>query len=180
MSKKCSFSSDEAKTAVQFTHRIPSFLQPVLWVIGVWVLAGFFQTDALANTPGGIVTGVTTPVTLVDNSGTWTLSNGIVSLNITESRAFINSIQYTYTQNGSSQTNYVAPVGNGLDFGGYTGNANYVYNAANSTISSTYCDLALTSNCTGTTGIMEVHFSMRQGSSGFYCTAILIHSPTDG
>src|SRR5579862_6180155 len=70
---------------------------------------------ARANVPGGIVSGSSAAVTLTgtaSSSTTSTLSNGIVSILCTKSGATINQINYTFNNNGTSQTLNLLSGGN--------------------------------------------------------------------
>ena len=82
-----------------------------------------------ANLPGG-GTGTGPNVTLVDNGdGTVTMANGIVSIHINKASAVVDQINYTFNNNGSTQTlNVLAGGNNGgqlyWEFGGFsTGSA---------------------------------------------------------
>jgi rhamnogalacturonan endolyase len=136
-----------------------------------------------ANVPGGIVSSSTTNVTLTDNGSTVTLANGIISIVITKADASIHTFSYTYNNGGGSATTQL--LNGGTDGGElyWTGNPaafgtmNFTYSIVSS--STSYAEIALVST-SATDGIMEVHYSMLKGSSGFYCTPILTHRSVDG
>jgi hypothetical protein len=134
----------------------------------------------LGNIPGG-GTGTGQAVTLVDNgNGTVTMANGIVSVLITKANANITQINYTYNNGGGTQTQQLLS-------GGYSGGKLYWENAGfgsgNFTYSvvannGNYCEVDLLA-ASSTNGVMDVHFSMLRGSSGFYVTPIWSHRPQD-
>jgi len=134
----------------------------------------------LGNIPGG-GTGSGQAVTLVDNgNGTVTMANGIVSVLITKANANITQINYTYNNGGGTQTQQLLS-------GGYSGGKLYWENAGfgsgNFTYSvvannGNYCEVDLLA-ASSTNGVMDVHFSMLRGSSGFYVTPIWSHRPQD-
>ena len=140
--------------------------------------------SAFANIPGG-GTGTGANVTLTDNGGTVTIANGIVSILCTKSGATINQINYTFNNSGSSQTL-------NLLSGGNNGGQLYWENSSSQALTFTYALVANTANNGGnyaeialtTTSvandILEVHFSMLRGATGFYVTAIWYHRSIDG
>ena len=134
-----------------------------------------------ANLPGG-GTGTGANVTLTDNgNGTVTMANGIISILIDKSAANVNQINYTFNNNGSTQTlNVLAGGNNGgqlyWEFGGFgSGSATYsvVANTAD------YCEVGMLFS-SASSGQLDIHFSMTRGSTGFYVTPIWIHRSTDG
>jgi len=133
--------------------------------------------------PGG-GTGSGPNVTLVDNGATVTLGNGIVSILCTKSGATINQINYTYNNGGGTVTNQLLAGGhNGgqlyWELGGFgTGSFTYSLVANPANTGGDYAEISLLSS-SATNGAMEVHFSMRRGSTGFYVTAIWSHRSVD-
>ena len=136
---------------------------------------------AYANLPGG-GTGSGPDVTAKSNpDGTITLDNGMATLVLNPASASIASLLYTHTLNGAVKQDYViAPHSSGFYWGTYTGSGKYSHDSANDHLSPDHADVVLRSDATGTKGIMEVHYSMLRGSPGFYATAVLIHTPSDG
>ena len=137
---------------------------------------------AHANIPGG-GTGTGSAVTLTDNGTTVTMANGIVSIVITKADASIGTMAYTYNNSGTSVTNQM--LNGGTDGGQlyWTGNPasfgtmNFTYSiVANS---GTYAEIDLVST-SATNGVMDIHYSMLKGSTGFYVTPILTHRSVDG
>jgi rhamnogalacturonan endolyase len=136
---------------------------------------------AFANIPGG---GTGPNVTLVDNGGTVTLANGIVSILCTKSGATINQINYTYNNGGGTTTDQLLAGGhNGgqlyWELGGFgTGTFAYSLEADPAGTGGNYAEISLLSASTAN-GTMEVHFSLLRGSTGFYVTAIWSHRDID-
>jgi rhamnogalacturonan endolyase len=136
--------------------------------------------SCFANLPGG-GNGTGPSVTLTDNGdGTVTMANGIVSIHINKTSAVIDQINYTFNNSGSPQTLNVLAGGNDggqlyWEFGGFsTGAATY------SVVANTgsYCEVSLLFD-SASSGQVDIHFSMLQGSTGFYVTPIWIHRSTD-
>lgn len=148
--------------------------------------AVFFSAVAgLANLPGGGTNGAN--VTLTDNGTTVTLANGIVSVAITKSTGVISTINYTFNNTGSAQTVNVLS-------GGYSGGKFYWENSGDLGPAFTYAVVAHPTNNGGNYAevvltasgsanvsniVMEAHYSMLRGNSGFYVTPIWIHRSTD-
>jgi rhamnogalacturonan endolyase len=135
---------------------------------------------ALANPPGG-GSGTGPPVTLVNNgNGTVTMANGIVSILCVTNSATLTAINYTYNNSGATVTNPLLNGGkDGGEFywetGGFgSGKFNYSVVANNGN----YCEIDLLSAST-TNGVMDVHFSMLSGSTGFYVTGLWSHRNGD-
>ncbi len=150
--------------------------------IGVLValVAGWIgATSVFANLPGG-GTGTGGNVTLTTSSGTTTLSNGIISIPITQSNANITHIYYTFNNTGSNQTlDLVAGNPNTgklyWETGGFgTGTFTYSVVTDPATNGGNYAEVDLLST-SATAGNMDVHFSMLRGSPGFYVTLICTH-----
>jgi autotransporter-associated beta strand protein len=151
------------------------------------VLAGLLLLPVispLANIPGG-GTGTGANVTLTDSGTTVTIGNGIVSILCTKSGATINQINYTYNNGGGTQ------ILNLLS-GGNNGGQLYWENSSNQGLTFTYALIAdpasnggnyaeISLTTTSVTGdVLEVHYSLLRGSTGFYVTAIWYHRSTDG
>ena len=149
---------------------------------------------ALANVPGGIIPGTNPAVTLTDNGGTVTMSNGIVSILCNKAGANITQINYTYNNGNGAKTTQLLNGGNNggelyWEFGNFTGitgdpgNATYSIavnpatgNANHAAGSYGEIDFLTTSSTAGT---VDVHFSMLRGSPGFYVTGIWSHRAAD-
>ncbi|MFM2294869.1 MAG: hypothetical protein RLZZ350_1282, partial [Verrucomicrobiota bacterium] len=141
--------------------------------------------SARANLPGGGTNGAN--VTLTDGGTTVTLANGIISIVITKADASIHTINYTFNNTGSSQTVNVLASGysggklyweNSSDLGPeytYAIVANPASNGGN------YAEVVLTAADGNNVSniVMEVHFSLLRGNSGFYAAPIWIHRSTD-
>jgi autotransporter-associated beta strand protein len=143
-------------------------------------------SPVFANLPGGGTNGAN--VTLTDNGSTVTLANGVISIVVTKADASIHTINYTYNNSGSTQT--INVLGNGYSGGKfYWENSSdlgpaftyaVVANPANT--GGNYAEIALTASDAGNVSniVMEAHFSLLRGNSGFYVTPIWIHRSTDG
>jgi autotransporter-associated beta strand protein len=140
----------------------------------------FTASRLFANSPGG-TNGSATPVTLVNNgNGNVTMANGIVSIVCQTSGAQINDINYTYNNSGSVTTLQLLSGGTQggklyWENGGF-GSGTYTYTPV--AAGPNYAEMDLLSTST-TNGVMDVHFSMLQGSPGFYVTAIWMHRSQD-
>jgi fibronectin type 3 domain-containing protein len=140
--------------------------------------------SAFANVPGGGA-GTGPNVTLVNSgSGTVTIGNGIVSLVCNTNSAVISRINYTFNNTGSPQTLNLLSGGHnggqlywedsnnqGLTFS-YSVIADPAGNGGN------YAEIALTTT-TVSNIVLEVHYALLRGSTGFYVTAIWAHRSTD-
>jgi autotransporter-associated beta strand protein len=145
------------------------------------VMAAPFQV--YANIPGG-GTGAGPNVTLVDNGGSVTIGNGIISILCTKSGATINQINYIYSNGSGTITNQLLSGGN-------NGGQLYWENSTTQSLTFTYSLVANPANNGGnyaeialvTTSVpndvLEVHYSMLRGSSGFYVTPIWSHRSID-
>ena len=148
--------------------------------IVVLIVALLGGGSVLANIPGG-GTGTGANVTLVDNGdGTVTMANGIVSIVITKADATIHQINYTYNNSGTPTTTQVLSGGSSggelyWEFGGFSTDS-----PAYSVVANTgdYAEVDLLFNSTSS-GIVDIHFSMLRGSTGFYVTPIWGHRSTD-
>ena len=138
-----------------------------------------FAIPTFANTPGGGTNGPN--VTLTDNGTTVTMANGTMSIVITKSSAQIGTINYTFNNTGSSRTlNLVSGNPNGGKF--YWENSNneglsFTYSVVSDPAANggNYAEVSLVSTTVANV-IMDVHYSMLRGSSGFYSTAIWSHT----
>ena len=141
--------------------------------------------SGFANLPGGGTNGAA--VTLTDNGTTVTLANGIISIVVTKADASIYTINYTFNNNGSSQTLNV--LANGYSGGKFywenssdLGPAfNYAVVANPASTGGNYAEVMLTASDAGNVSniVMEAHFSLLRGNSGFYVTPIWIHRTSD-
>jgi autotransporter-associated beta strand protein len=144
----------------------------------------FAVAPVFANIPGG-GTGSGANVTLVDNGSTVTISNGSVSIVCTKSGATITNISYTYNNGGGTQTiNLLSGGNNGGQLywenstdQGLTFTYSLVADPANN--GGNYAEIALTTTSV-TNDVLEVHYSLLRGSTGFYVTAIWSHASTNG
>lgn len=141
-------------------------------------------TSLLANLPGGGTSGAN--VTLTDNGdGTVTMANGIVSIHLKKSTGVIDKINYTCNNSGSPQTL-------NLLGGGYRGGMFYWENSSDlgpsfsyavvadpAANGGNYAEIVLTAYDVPNI-VMEAHYSLLRGNSGFYVTPIWIHRSTDG
>jgi rhamnogalacturonan endolyase len=138
---------------------------------------------AFANIPGG-GTGTGANVTLTDSGSTVTLANGIVSIVCTKSSAQIGTINYTYNNGGGTQTINVLS-------GNSNGGKLYWENSTDQGLTFTY-SLVVDPATTGgnyaeiemfttsvTNDVLDVHYSLLRGSTGFYVTAIWSHTSTN-
>jgi hypothetical protein len=156
------------------------------------VLCVFLTSGAAilkANVPGAIVSGSSPPVTLVDHGTTVTVSNGIVSYLCTKSSATITQINYTYNNGSGTQTTQMLNGGTdgGMlywEYGGFGGSASTYTLVVNPATgdgthpAGTYAEIDMLST-SSTNGTVDIHFSMLQGSPGFYVTAIWSHRAQD-
>ncbi len=152
------------------------------------VLFVVFEAASFANIPGG-GTGTGANVTLTSTSTTATLSNGIVSILCTKSGAVINQINYTYNNGSGTKTKQLLAGGkNGgqlyWEYGGYGNGGTWTYAVVvdpavgdATHAAGDYAEIALTCNAVGTAqvGDLQVNFSMRRGSPGFYVTLTMKH-----
>jgi hypothetical protein len=154
----------------------------LLWLF-VFMVTGHF---ALANLPGGGPgTNFSTGVTLTDSGTEVILSNGIVAIRINKSGGDIDQINYTFNNTGTSQTlNLVAGNPNtgrlyweDANDEGLTFSYNIVTNPASN--NGNYGEVVLTTTSVPNI-LVEIHYSMLRGSSGFYVTPIWFHRSTDG
>ena len=155
------------------------------WRIAALAASLMFAVSAFANPPGGGTNGAS--VTLTDSGTTVTLANGIISIVVTKADASIHTINYTFNNTGSSQT--VNVLGNGYSGGKlYWENSSdlgpaytYAVVANPSANGGNYAEVVLTAADAGNVSniMMEVHFSLLRGNSGFYVTPIWIHRSTD-
>ncbi len=159
-------------------------IKPILSLLQLLGLLALAANPAWANLPGGGTSGAN--VTLTDNgNGTVTIANGTISIHINKTGGDIDQINYTFNNNGSSQTlNVLANGHNGGDL--------YWEDSGNQGLSFTYAVVADPANtggnyaevvlsCTTVANVLfEVHYSLLRGNTGFYVTPIWIHRSTDG
>lgn len=141
-----------------------------------------FSISTLANVPGGGTNGPN--VTLTDNGSSVTIANGTVSILCNKSAGNITTINYTYNNGAGPRTLNLLSGGNdggelywenstdeGLAF-----NYSVVANPTNN--GGDYAEIALVTTSV-TNDVLEVHYSMLRGSTGFYVTAIYRHQSTN-
>jgi len=153
------------------------------------ILLGFTLLGGLAhaNSPAGIVSGSSAPVTLTSGGNGPTLGNGIVQLVCTTNNAVISQINYTYNNGSGTVTKQIfngAKDGGELywEFGGFGGSSwTYTDVVDPSTTGGNYAEVAFTSIASGTgaEGDIQVNFSMLRGSPGFYVTLTMTHHTGD-
>ena len=134
-----------------------------------------------ANIAGG-GTGVGSDVAVKDNGDdTVTMSNGIASIIIVKKTGRLNSIAYTYNNDGTSKTCETLSGKGQYYYGGFSlGDGIFEYSLGTDPASNggNYADVKLLST-TDHNGVMEIHFSMLRGSPGFYSTAMMAHRKQD-
>ena len=138
---------------------------------------------AWANVPGGGTNGAN--VTLTDAGSTVTLANGIVSIVCTKSGGTINQINYTFNNGGGNKTlNLLAGGNNGGQL--YWENSNnqglsFVYAVVSDPANNggNYAEIQLTTTSVAN-DVLEIHYSLLRGATGFYVTAIWSHRSIDG
>ena len=143
------------------------------------VIGLFLTGSARANVPAASTTSGSA-VTITNSGSKVTVANGIVSIVLDSTNsATINQINYTY--NNGSGTKTTQMMNGGTDGGmlywesGGFGSGN-TYSVVTS--NTNYAELDFLSN-SGTTGVLDIHYSMLRGSPGFYVTAIWGHRATD-
>src|SRR5690242_20036721 len=164
-----------------------NFHSSMKWLrLGIIVATGWslITSSVHANIPGG-GTGTGPNVTLTDNGSTVTLDNGIISIVCTKSGGTINHIYYTFNNGSGTQT---------LDLlsGGHNGGLLYWENSNNQGLSFTYslvtdpasnggnyAEISLVTT-SEPNDVLEVHYSLLRGSTGFYVTAMYKHRSVDG
>ena len=147
------------------------------------LVAPLIGSPVLGNIPGG-GTGTGANVTLTDSGTTVTIANGIVSIICTKSSGQITTINYTFNNTGSSQTlNLLSGNSNGGKL--YWENSNnqgltFTYSLVADPASNggNYAEIALVTTSVAN-DVLEVHYSLLRGSTGFYVTAIYSHTGTD-
>ena len=136
---------------------------------------------------GGDGTGPNVTVTVQDK--VVVLSNGICSISIRKDGPHLDSLDYTYNNNGTVRTSPTLKGPGQYYYGGFSlggmdlahqHSANFKYSLAVDPASNggNYGDVMMTSD-TPDLGVIEVHFSMLRGSHGFYSTAIQTHRAQD-
>jgi len=136
---------------------------------------------ASADTAGGL-NGKGADVTVTDNGDdTVTMANGIASIVIVKKTGRLNSIAYTYDNDGTAKTSETLSGKGQYYYGGFSlGNGIFDYSLAinPATSGGDLADVKLLST-TEKNGVMEIHFSMLRGSPGFYSTATMTHRKQD-
>jgi rhamnogalacturonan endolyase len=160
-------------------HTQPKRCLSVPILLGLVLFLG--GNNVFANIAGG-GTGSGPDVTVTDNGDdTVTLANGIVSIVIVKDTARLNSLSYTYNNNGTSKTSEILLNHGQYYYGGFMlGSGTYEYSLATDPASNggNYADVKLLST-SDNKGTMEAHFSMLRGSPGFYSTATQTHRSQD-
>lgn len=163
-----------------FSSTMKSLILKLAGVLGYFLATGI----AVANIPGG-GTGAGPNVTLVNSgNGTVTIGNGIVSIVCNTNSGVIGQINYTFNNTGSPQT--LNLLTGGYDGGqlywednnnqGLTFSYSVISDPANN--GGNYAEIALTTTTVANI-VLEVHYSLLRGSTGFYVTAIYAHRSTD-
>ena len=109
------------------------------------------------------------------------MTNGIASIVIVKKTGRLNSLAYTYDDEGKSKTCETLSGNGQYYYGGFSlGNGVFEYSLATDPASNggNLADVKLVSS-TETNGVMEIHFSMLRGSPGFYSTATMTHRKQD-
>lgn len=173
----------------QASNNFPGALQsrlklPVLRRLLCCAVLACASSPAWANSAGG-VTGSGPNVTITKNSdGTIIMGNGIVSITIVSGRARLDSVTYTYNNNGTSRTTEMLSGKGQYYWGGEVfamGDGHYTPTIAVDPASNggDLGDVMEVSDSPAR-GLMEIHFSMLRGSPGFYSTGIQTHRAQDG
>ena len=127
-------------------------------------------------------TGKGPSVTVTENGDdTVTLANGIASIVIGKKTGRLNSVKYTYENDGTTKTCETLSGKGQYYYGGFSlGNGTFEYSLATDPASNggNLADVKLRST-TAKNGEMEIHFSMLRGSPGFYSTATMTHRKQD-
>ena len=127
-------------------------------------------------------TGAGPDVTVTDNGDdTVTMTNGIASIVIVKKTGRLNSVTYTYDNDGAPKTSETLSGKGQYYYGGFSlGSGVYEYSLATDPASNggNLADVKLFST-TEKNGEMEIHFSMLRGSPGFYSTATMTHRKQD-
>jgi len=156
-------------------------------MVSLICIAGWSGTPVLGNVPGGIISGVTTPVTITNGSNGPTLSNGVVQIVCSTNGASLSQINYTYNNGNGTTTKQMLLGGKDggefyWEYGGF-GGSTWTYNVVvdPTTNGGSYAEVAFTSLATGTAanGDLQVNFSMLRGSPGFYTTLTMKHHAGD-
>ncbi len=156
--------------------RLPALFSLLLSALAL----GMTPLPAIGKASG--IGSVGADVTVKDNGdGTVTMSNGIVSLHIETAANQMNSIAYTCNNSGAPRTVETIKDHDHFRWGGFPlGGKTFVYSLAVNPANNggNYGDVMLL-NSSEDNGVMEVHYSMLRGSSGFYSTATLTHRAQD-
>ena len=145
-------------------------------------LALIFGPDMAAANTAADGTGAGPDVTVTDNGDeTVTMTNGIASIVIVKKTGRLNSVAYTYDNDGTTKTRETLSGKGQYYYGGFSlGNGSFEYSLATDPASNggNLADVKLLST-TEKNGVMEIHFSMLRGSPGFYSTATMTHRKQD-
>ena len=175
-----SYSFSQARMHHHFAMR----LRILRFAAALLSLYGLIQFPARANLPGG-GTGTGPNVTLTDNGSTVAISNGIVSITCNKSGGNITQINYTYNNGSGTRTTQLLNGGNNggqLYWENSTSEAltfTYVVVADPANTGGNYAEISLTTTSVAN-DVLEVHYSLLRGSTGFYVTAIYSHRSIDG
>ncbi len=141
----------------------------------------FSAATAPANTAAD-GTGTAPNVTVTDNGdGTVTMANGIASIVIVKKTGRLNSVTYTFSNDGGTKTCETLSGKGQYYYGGFSlGNGVFEYALATDPAGNggNLAEVKLLS-ATESNGVMEIHFSMLRGSPGFYSTATMTHRKQD-
>jgi rhamnogalacturonan endolyase len=145
------------------------------------IALAFSATTCLANNAAD-GTGAGPNVTVTENGDdTVTMANGIASIVIVKKTGRLNSVTYTYNNDGTTRTTETLSGKGQYYYGGFSlGNGVFQYSLAADPASNggNLADVELLSD-TDKNGVMEIHFSMLRGSPGFYSTATMTHRQQD-
>ena len=145
-------------------------------------IALVFSPDMTSANVAADGTGAGPNVTVTDNGDdTVTMTNGIASIVIVKKTGRLNSVAYTYNNDGTPKTSETLSGKGQYYYGGFSlGNGVYEYSLATDPASNggNLADVKLLST-TEKNGEMEIHFSMLRGSPGFYSTATMTHRKQD-
>ncbi|MEA3207451.1 MAG: rhamnogalacturonan endolyase [Chthoniobacter sp.] len=150
-------------------------------LVSLSLAMAFSPATASANSAAD-GTGAGPNVTVTDNGDdTVTMTNGIASIVIVKRTGRLNSVTYTYNQDGATKTVETLKDKGQYYYGGFSlGNGIFEYSLAMDPANNggKVADVKLLST-TEKNGWMEIHFSMLRGSSGFYSTATMTHRKQD-
>ena len=152
-----------------------------LYLIFLSSVISFSPDIASANTAAD-GSGAGPNVTVTDNGDdTVTMANGIASIVVVKKTGRLNSVAYTYNNDGTTKTSETLSGKGQYYYGGFSlGNGIFEYSLATDPASNggNLADVKLLSS-SEKNGVMEIHFSMLRGSPGFYSTATMTHRKQD-